>query len=171
MPRPVLTPGHVRQCRLALKLRQSDLAAALGVAPQTISCWEHGTRTIPAMVDLALEALEWRARATRGPPDDATGDMLARSADRPHDDVLETEITVTPFDDDIAEQLQAFNQEVAEYEWHASVTLPKSGQVCLRIVQGSEGIGEPVPHALEIFRRTFEAAAKSARTHIVPRQE
>ena len=45
-PRELLTVGdHLRRRRLELGLRQADLAARLGVAPETIRNWETGHRT------------------------------------------------------------------------------------------------------------------------------
>src|SRR4051812_25761781 len=99
MDRPALTPGQLRQRRLALKLRQTGLAAVLGVSHQAISGWERGIRTIPPMLDLALEALEQRAQPTHDPSDDA-----AQSVDRPRAALLEeTEATVTLLDETLTQ--------------------------------------------------------------------
>ena len=44
--------------RTALGLSQGRLAATLGVAQNTVSAWEKGTRTIPAGIDAELARLE-----------------------------------------------------------------------------------------------------------------
>ena len=44
--------------RESFELTQSELAALLKVAPNTVSRWELGERKIPEFLDLALEAIE-----------------------------------------------------------------------------------------------------------------
>jgi hypothetical protein len=85
--------------------------------------------------------------------------------DVPSDDLLTPEDLVMLLDEAMADQLQAFNEELAESGWQARVKLPSSGHVCLRLERPIEGVREAAPPALEICRRTFEAAAKSARKH------
>jgi len=144
----------------------------LGVSHQAVSCWERGIRTIPPLLDLALEALERRALANYDlTPDADDQSNLTRRGEVPSDDLLETEETVTPLDDDITEQLQAFTAELEGTAWRARVSLPNSGQVCLRIEQRTEGSEDAAPPALEICRRTFSNAAKSARKHLHMRAE
>jgi hypothetical protein len=68
---------------------------------------------------------------------------------------------------DIEAELQAFKTEIEGTEWQARLTrLMESRGVCLRIERCIEGVEDPAPHALEICRRTFEEAARSARKHI-----
>jgi transcriptional regulator with XRE-family HTH domain len=43
-------------------LTQKRLALALGVTPMAVAYWEWGKRRIPALLPLALEALENRMR-------------------------------------------------------------------------------------------------------------
>jgi transcriptional regulator with XRE-family HTH domain len=43
-------------------LTQKGLALALGVTPMAVAYWEWGKRRIPALLPLALEALENRLR-------------------------------------------------------------------------------------------------------------
>jgi len=43
-------------------LTQKGLALALGVTPMAVAYWEWGKRRIPALLPLALEALENRMR-------------------------------------------------------------------------------------------------------------
>ena len=43
-------------------LTQKRLALALGVTPMAVAYWEWGKRRIPALLHLALEALENRLR-------------------------------------------------------------------------------------------------------------
>jgi transcriptional regulator with XRE-family HTH domain len=44
------------------ELTQRELARSLGVDVMTVSRWERGTRSIPALLPLALEALEKRLK-------------------------------------------------------------------------------------------------------------
>lgn len=44
--------------RKALGLSQSELAAKLEVAPNTVARWERGERTIPNMLRLVLQTIE-----------------------------------------------------------------------------------------------------------------
>jgi len=44
--------------RESFELTQSELAALLKVAPNTVSRWELGERKIPEFLDLALETIE-----------------------------------------------------------------------------------------------------------------
>lgn len=46
-------------------LTQRELAKSLGVDVMTVSRWERGARGIPALLPLALEALENRLRKER----------------------------------------------------------------------------------------------------------
>jgi hypothetical protein len=171
MNRPVLLPGRIRQRRLASGLRRIHLDDVLVASTQSVSCWERDPRLIPPMVELALAALEWRAMANRAPPQAGEGHItLTHRIDVSSEDVLEFGNTVTPLDDAIAKHVQSFNEELAGSEWTVSVTLPSSGQVCLRLEQRLDGDWEPPPHTLEICRRTLDEAVRSARKHIVPRR-
>lgn len=55
-----MTPQELRARRLALGLRQVDLARALGVTKQAVWLWEAGRRGLPPYLDLALRELERR---------------------------------------------------------------------------------------------------------------
>jgi hypothetical protein len=79
---------------------------------------------------------------------------------------LEAEPIVTPCDDCLDEQVQAFTDEIAASGWSASVTRPSSGHVCVRIERHSQGTVNPTPQALEMCRRSFAEAVQSARKHI-----
>lgn len=79
-------PNALRWLRKAADLRSMDLAELLGVAPETVSRWEHGSRTIDRaalalVASLALDALDGitttrdRLRALGASP--ATGEVLA----------------------------------------------------------------------------------------------
>lgn len=59
----LMSPAELRARRLALGLSQRGLADAAGVAQNTVSTWETGTRRIPAGVASEVEALEARAEA------------------------------------------------------------------------------------------------------------
>jgi hypothetical protein len=102
----------------------------------------------------------------RSPENAAYRILLARGAGTRSNDLLETEDTLMHLDDAIADHLQAFNEELAGGEWSASAILPNSEHICLRIERRTERDHDPAPHALEICRRTFAEAAKSARKHI-----
>lgn len=79
-------PDALRWLRKAAALRANELAGLLGVAPETVSRWEHGTRTIDRaalalVASLALDALDGvtttrdRLRASGAHP--ATGEVRA----------------------------------------------------------------------------------------------
>jgi len=59
--------AELRKRREGLGLSQSALAARLGTTQNTISRWELGEMEIekPAMLDLALQALETRQHGTQ----------------------------------------------------------------------------------------------------------
>lgn len=84
----------------------------------------------------------------------------------PSDDLLTPEDLVMLLDVAMTDQRQAFNEELAGSGWQARVKLPSSGHVCLRLERPIKLAREVAPPALELCRRTFEAAAKSARKHI-----
>lgn len=54
-------------------LKQRELAVALGVKNLAVSRWERGNRSIPALLPLALEALEHRLK--KGGKDGLTDGM------------------------------------------------------------------------------------------------
>jgi transcriptional regulator with XRE-family HTH domain len=77
-----LTREHLRSRRLALGLLQADLAVLLGVSHDTVSHWERGSRPFPALLDLALEALEWRVLASHETPEDIARRIIRALAPR-----------------------------------------------------------------------------------------
>ena len=66
-----MTNHELRSWRLAKGLTQARLAEALGVRSMTVARWEWGALRIPALLPLALEALENRMR--EGGRDGLTG--------------------------------------------------------------------------------------------------
>lgn len=79
-------PDALRWLRKAADLRANELAGLLGVAPETVSRWEHGTRTIDRaalalVASLAFDAIDGmtttrdRLRALGAHP--ATGEVRA----------------------------------------------------------------------------------------------
>lgn len=56
-----MTAAELRAHRRALGLSQLQLARALGVDHSTVFRWEQGTRAVPPLLALALEALARRA--------------------------------------------------------------------------------------------------------------
>jgi DNA-binding transcriptional regulator YiaG len=56
-----------REIRQQLGLSQSELAAALGIHPVTVSHWERGARPITKMADLAMWALVFYQDRARRP--------------------------------------------------------------------------------------------------------
>ncbi len=50
-------------------LTQKGLAQALGVTPMAVAYWEWGKRRIPALLPLALEALEKRLQKGYNDPE------------------------------------------------------------------------------------------------------
>ncbi len=52
----------LRNWRQEWKLSQAKLGRALGVSTMAVAYWEWGYRRIPAMLSLALEALEHRLK-------------------------------------------------------------------------------------------------------------
>ena len=65
-----MQPDELRERRLRLGLSQSQLAARLDVTKETVSRWERGALNIaaPGMLDLAVHALECRARQRGSAP-------------------------------------------------------------------------------------------------------
>jgi transcriptional regulator with XRE-family HTH domain len=63
-----VTPDDLRRRRLALGFSQAELGRRLDVPQNTISRWELGKLEIerPAMLDLALRALEAEPRGSEG---------------------------------------------------------------------------------------------------------
>ena len=57
-----MTNRDFKNWRKARGLSQGKLAKALGVRSMTVARWEWGTIRIPALLPLALEALENRIR-------------------------------------------------------------------------------------------------------------
>ena len=57
-----LSPEEIKRQRLALQLRQEDLAAIFGVSRNTVARWERGEAQpdAPGMLRLALESLNLR---------------------------------------------------------------------------------------------------------------
>ena len=54
--------GALKAWRREQGLTQKGLALALGVTPMAVAFWEWGKRRIPALLPLALEALENRMK-------------------------------------------------------------------------------------------------------------
>ena len=61
--RSIPLPTFIRDRRKCIKMSQSDLAEALGVARNTVTRWEKGEVSPPFMIRLALRELE---RSTNG---------------------------------------------------------------------------------------------------------
>jgi transcriptional regulator with XRE-family HTH domain len=57
-----MTRDELRIWRKGWGLKQRELAQALGVKNLAVSRWERGERGIPALLPLALEALENRLK-------------------------------------------------------------------------------------------------------------
>jgi DNA-binding transcriptional regulator YiaG len=55
-----VSPEQLTEAREALHLSQATLARTLGVAANTVNRWEHGERTIPPYLTLALDGIEHR---------------------------------------------------------------------------------------------------------------
>jgi transcriptional regulator with XRE-family HTH domain len=55
-----MAPKDLKKWREKNGYSQSQLARVLGVATQTISRWERGTRVIPPFLHLALNSLKGR---------------------------------------------------------------------------------------------------------------
>ena len=66
-----MTNREFKNWRLRWGFSQGKLAKALGVRSMTVSRWEWGTIRIPALLPLALEALENRLQ--KGDRDSLTG--------------------------------------------------------------------------------------------------
>ena len=60
-----MTNQDFKNWRTKWGLSQGKLAKALGVRSMTVARWEWGTIRIPALLPLALEALENRIRKER----------------------------------------------------------------------------------------------------------
>ena len=76
-----MTPEEIKARRTDLGLTQSELAAQLGVALDTVSRWESGT-SVPesgAMLDLALKHLEMSRQITGDPAVQRALQRLAES--------------------------------------------------------------------------------------------
>jgi transcriptional regulator with XRE-family HTH domain len=52
----------LKEWRKRQGLTRKELAGMLGVTPMALAYWEWGTRRLPALLPLALEALENRLR-------------------------------------------------------------------------------------------------------------
>lgn len=61
-----MSPEDLKSERLALGVTQRQLAAVLGVHPNTIACWERGDKPIgkPEMVRMSLELIRERQART-----------------------------------------------------------------------------------------------------------
>ncbi len=57
-----MTNSEFKNWRKKWELSQGKLAKALGVRSMTVARWEWGTIRIPALLPLALEALEHRLK-------------------------------------------------------------------------------------------------------------
>ena len=68
-----MTNREFKDWRTKWGLSQGKLAKALGVRSMTVARWEWGTIRIPALLPLALEALEHRLK--KGGKDGFTGGM------------------------------------------------------------------------------------------------
>jgi DNA-binding XRE family transcriptional regulator len=55
-----MTKEELRTRRDALNMTQDQLASALGVTRQSVYMWEAGKTSIPALLDLALQHVEWK---------------------------------------------------------------------------------------------------------------
>jgi transcriptional regulator with XRE-family HTH domain len=53
-----MTPTELQAWRKQAGLTQAGLAALLGVAANTVNRWEHGDRSIPPFLHLALNSLQ-----------------------------------------------------------------------------------------------------------------
>ena len=58
-----MNKDELKQFREGIGLTQGELSKALGVANNTVSRWELGTRSIPEFLPLALETIERRHKA------------------------------------------------------------------------------------------------------------
>lgn len=56
---------ELRKRREALSMTQEQLAAALGVASNTVARWERGERSIPPHLSLALKTVEQEHKKKR----------------------------------------------------------------------------------------------------------
>jgi transcriptional regulator with XRE-family HTH domain len=61
----------LRNWRKEKRLTRKGLAGLLGVTPMAVAYWEWGARQLPALLPLALEALEHRL--AKGGKDGLTG--------------------------------------------------------------------------------------------------
>jgi len=73
-----MTPEQLKQWREKHQHSQQSLAEVLGVYRETVARWENGTREIPSLLALALEALEYREEVKK------TGDTGKRKGGRKH---------------------------------------------------------------------------------------
>lgn len=61
-----MTKEDLRRRRDVLGFTQEELAEKLGVTRQSVYMWEAGKTNIPALLNLALRHLEWRALICSG---------------------------------------------------------------------------------------------------------
>lgn len=75
-----LVPEEIRYLRKYLGWAGADFAAHMGVTPETVSRWEHGTTPIGNTADRLLRLLV----VTQVPVQDYSADLLLEIAEEPH---------------------------------------------------------------------------------------